>query len=1042
MSNQVETIIQTAANKIEVSLATLSSGNDSECRAEAADAIANAASDLLALLPTNGPALSTSVFSVIHGLSIRLYGMISSCPPHDTASNASICVMMIVDRLIERLSEESPIASHVVSLFRGVMPWLFDDRCANTFVTATPFPHSFQRLFLTVRAVYVKKCSAHHNGCLLLDHRFLSLLDTHASNSLEFEASSKELILGLLQRLDIKPQLNPVARPFCHKILIPLWSHDEIKAVRIGAIRLALSWIATHPCREAISAVNLLLDTLLGFRHDFKVHSDTIQVLTNFLGTDVRLDPLLAHSPRAISLLCSLNSTFKDHDPHAGIDIQQHVTACLSRLAVLDPASFLPRFRNGLMRSLADIESWRTSETGGKSNLSRLRMGACSLLYHLEYMPSFVCPYTDAIMSGIVSMLKDLEKLQSSAHDHPSDLESIFFRIVCRIAKVRDKGLMPHLNDLVKLLTVGMQDATSQDRRLICLDTIDTIVCLVDRQQVSIDFMATLWLSVAELLKVEQVALLRRKIIKLLGSIGSIDPYQMQAIESGWRRARTGTAISVGEEVKPLIVPSHQHDADPASSTFTSHASPSQQNEAINDSSEEAEDMAYSHVDHKKGPSILLSEDIHAIISASGGISSDDCYPMVAFWALLKVLKEGTHVTHQITALTASVSILEIISPRFPKHGLLSALFPRLMRLLRGNLDDPSKTALMTTDDPSISLIRRITSIVKIVRAHSRPYAWELSEIVANRLAATWILLSKRSFSSDYHMTLTQALLELALTILDAIPDDVHRLSPLLLPPLMSCLSNPAKYEPVVILPLQMLCLMGPAIPEHSHVIMDALTTLLQSTRSAELQIACLKTILTLTQSLQLAEFLPLLVPILCTPTFSIEPYRSLCFCIFRQLVSSSQDLSVVWNPILRAHRIVFEDTSPSTNHLNAPTISPHLSSLNSSSSSDSISSHAPNTITRLSNAWSNGSCVSKDDWFQWMRSFSLALLEHSPCPSLRALHAVALEHAIVSKELFNVAFVAAFDGLREGKEVEGLMMAIETAFTSSSTPPEICSNC
>ena len=101
---------------------------------------------------------------------------------------------------------------------------------------------------------------------------------------------------------------------------------------------------------------------------------------------------------------------------------------------------------------------------------------------------------------------------------------------------------MPYLDDLIELLISGMQDGTSQTRRLICLDTLDTIVCLIDRQRISVDFMANLWFSVAELLKFEQVALARKKIIKLLGSIGAIDPYRMQAIEFNLGRIRVGNA--------------------------------------------------------------------------------------------------------------------------------------------------------------------------------------------------------------------------------------------------------------------------------------------------------------------------------------------------------------------------------------------------------------------------------------------------------------------------------------------------------------------
>ena len=224
--------------------------------------------------------------------------------------NAISCLATLIERFLD-----FPIALRIISSAREMIPWLFDEHYTTNLNTATLFTNSFQRLFLAIRAVYIKGVSRRPNQSLLLNHKLLSLLDVHATRSLGLDVSSKQTVISLLEQIDIKPQLNPVSRPFCRKVLVPLWTCDEADSVRMGAVRLALYWITLHPCKEAIPVLNLLLDTLIGFRSECEVHvtahSDTVKVLVNFLASDHRLDPLLARSPRAISLLHSLTTNFK-----------------------------------------------------------------------------------------------------------------------------------------------------------------------------------------------------------------------------------------------------------------------------------------------------------------------------------------------------------------------------------------------------------------------------------------------------------------------------------------------------------------------------------------------------------------------------------------------------------------------------------------------------------------------------------------------------------------------------------------------------------
>lgn len=56
----------------------------------------------------------------------------------------------------------------------------------------------------------------------------------------------------------------------------------------------------------------------------------------------------------------------------------------------------------------------------------------------------------------------------------------------------------------------------------------------------------------------------------------------------------------------------------------------------------------------------------------------------------------------------------------------------------------------------------------------------------------------------------------------------------------------------------------------------------------------------------------------------------------------------------------------------------------------DAGPSKLPLNPTVLKRAWESSQRVTKDDWAEWMRHFSVELLRESPSPALRACHQLA----------------------------------------------------
>ena len=90
-----------------------------------------------------------------------------------------------------------------------------------------------------------------------------------------------------------------------------------------------------------------------------------------------------------------------------------------------------------------------------------------------------------------------------------------------------------------------------------------------------------------------------------------------------------------------------------------------------------------------------------------------------------------------------------------------------------------------------------------------------------------------------------------------------------------------------------------------------------------------------------------------------------------------------------------------------------------------------------LRNAWVASQRSTPDDWYEWLRRFSVELLRESPQPALRSCSACAQLHEPLARELFNAAFISCWGELTVQYQ-EWLVRALETAFQSTAMPPEI----
>ncbi|CAK7565397.1 MAG: phosphatidylinositol kinase-related protein kinase tor1 [Sporothrix epigloea] len=90
-----------------------------------------------------------------------------------------------------------------------------------------------------------------------------------------------------------------------------------------------------------------------------------------------------------------------------------------------------------------------------------------------------------------------------------------------------------------------------------------------------------------------------------------------------------------------------------------------------------------------------------------------------------------------------------------------------------------------------------------------------------------------------------------------------------------------------------------------------------------------------------------------------------------------------------------------------------------------------------LRTAWDTKGKSTKEDWQEWLRSFSTTLLNESPNHALRACAALGNVYPPLARELFNSAFVSCWCDLFENHQ-DDLISSLEHAFTSENIPPDL----
>uniref|UniRef100_A0A5K3EUT4 Serine/threonine-protein kinase TOR n=5 Tax=Mesocestoides corti TaxID=53468 RepID=A0A5K3EUT4_MESCO len=96
------------------------------------------------------------------------------------------------------------------------------------------------------------------------------------------------------------------------------------------------------------------------------------------------------------------------------------------------------------------------------------------------------------------------------------------------------------------------------------------------------------------------------------------------------------------------------------------------------------------------------------------------------------------------------------------------------------------------------------------------------------------------------------------------------------------------------------------------------------------------------------------------------------------------------------------------------------------------VKSHSLNSLN-LQRAWQSSRLVNPDDWNQWLKTLSVALLRESPSPAIRACARLTAIAPQISRRLFNAAFMSCWKELRDAEQ-DDLINTLESVLRLPSS--------
>ncbi|KAJ9575042.1 hypothetical protein L9F63_007777, partial [Diploptera punctata] len=275
----------------------------------------------------------------------------------------------------------------------------------------------------------------------------------------------------------------------------------RLEAVRTCSrlLRLALQSTANRPSETVTTTVADVLGKLLvvGITDtDADVRYCVLESL------DDSFDNHLAQAENISALSVAINDEV--------FEIRELAICTIGRLSTMNPAYVMPSLRKTLIQFLTELEH---------SGMGRNKEQAARMLDHLVVnSPRLIRPYMEPILKVLVPKLKEQET-------NPGVIVSVL-TCIGDLAEVNGNEMQQWMGELLAILLEMLGDASSPEKRGVALWTLGQLVGSTGQVVTPYNQYPTLLDVLINFLKTEQQPIIRRETIRVLGLLGSLDPYK------------------------------------------------------------------------------------------------------------------------------------------------------------------------------------------------------------------------------------------------------------------------------------------------------------------------------------------------------------------------------------------------------------------------------------------------------------------------------------------------------------------------------------
>ncbi|CAG9112211.1 unnamed protein product [Plutella xylostella] len=607
------------------------------------------------------------------------------------------------------------------------------------------------------------------------------------------------------------------------------------------------------------------------------------------------------------------------------------------------------------------------------SGMSRNKEQAAKMLDNLIlHAPRLVRPYMETILNVLVPKLKECDS-------NPGVVISVL-KAVGDLADVNgdNSGLKKWLSEILAILLELLSDASATDKRSIALWVFGQLISATGYVVTPYTEYPNLMDVLLNFLKTEQQPKDRRETIRVLGLLGALDPYKHKI-------------------TRGLI------DCQPDSNLVPVADSKAEENNFEMTTSE-----------------MLVNMSCPVL---------DEYYPAIVVSTLMRILRDPTLQQHHTSVVQAVTFIFQSLGIKCVPY--ISRVTPSLLYVARSTDNNNFREFLFT----------QLAKLIAIVKQHIRNYLDKIFDLI------------KEFWTPNSPLQTTLILLVEHIAV--ALGSEFKVYLPQLMPQILRVLAHDTSKDRMVTEKLLIaLQKFEDNLDDYMHLVLPSIVKLFDAS-DCPVNVAkvAMETVDTLSDSLNYSELVsriihPLVRSLESCPTLRPTAMDTLCALVCQLGVKYKDFIPLVQKVIVR-HRIQHQNYEMLISKLQSgsslavddffqnfrrPRQINHEARMIANDGTSASIRRLYVSAQNLKLAWTVSSRVSKDDWLEWLRRFSIGLLTESHSPALRACLSLAHNYSQLLRDLFNAAFVSCWTELDQTARQE-LANALEQALTAPDAP-------